>query len=469
MNAQADAKLDYIIKGAFTALSGQIIIDEEGRILFFSDEHVKYTGIPRSEAIGQPVEKILPSTRLHIVARTGIAEIGSIIHFEHRETKKVTSVVCNRIPIIENGKIIGVMAETTFSRGVEEIFSLMKEIERLKARNEYYESQLSFIGVNQDPCNICGHSEKIEEAKNLLYKIADLTAPVLILGETGTGKEVFANILHSCSKRKTEKFVKINCSAIPAELLESELFGYEEGAFSGARKGGKIGKFEYARNGTILLDEIGDMPLKLQAKLLRVIQEKEFERVGGLKPQPFNARIVCTTHQNLEALIREKKFREDLYYRINVFELTLPPLRERTEDIRELCKFFIDKINREEGLSIVGICDDVLALFHQYDWPGNVRELKHIVERACFLVGGGTLNVSHFDFFLERMKKNGLGGEAETVSKSSKQSLGQKKAAAEKEAIAEALRQAAGNKSAAAKILGIDRSVLYDKIKKYDM
>ena len=271
------------------------------------------------------------------------------------------------------------------------------------------------------------------------------------------------------SNKSKHNFVKINCAAIPNELLESELFGYEQGAFSGALSTGKVGKFEYAQNGTLLLDEIGDMPFHLQAKLLRAIQEKEFEKVGGLKTIPFNARIICTTNQNIHELIKQQKFRQDLYYRINVIELYIPPLRERKEDIRPLCRYFIDKTNRENGLSIVDISPKALDLLIQYDWPGNVRELRHNVERACFIRGAGMLEYEHFRQIKERMSQNNV-QEVETALNGPEiLTLEQVRAHAEIEEIKKALLLSKGNKSQAAKLLGVDRTILYDKMKKYEI
>ena len=291
---------------------------------------------------------------------------------------------------------------------------------------------------------------------------------VLITGETGTGKEVFADALHRSSIRRDKHFVKINCAAIPKELLESELFGYEKGAFSGASSSGKTGKFEYAAGGTILLDEIGDMPLDLQAKLLRVLQEREFERIGGLKSIPFDARVICTTNRDVVQLVKEGKFREDLYYRINVLEMYIPPLRERTEDIMELSRTFIAQINNEYELSIEGIDADTQQFLECYDWPGNVRELKHAIERACMMRGSGTLSMDDFDFFIRRISANGSSYAADrNVTKSL--DLKTVKMEAEKKAIETALKITGGNKKSAANILGIERTVLYDKLKKYDM
>jgi len=315
---------------------------------------------------------------------------------------------------------------------------------------------------------ICGTSPSMDSLKNSLLKFADLNLPVLITGETGTGKEVFANTLKQLSYRRMKPFVKINCAAIPGPLLESELFGYEPGAFSGALKNGKMGKLEYAGDGTILLDEIGDMPLDLQSKLLRVLQEKEFEKVGGLETIPFNARIICTTNCDLEKLVEEGKFRSDLYYRINVLEMKIPPLRERVQDIPALANFFIKEMNFEEGTGIDGIDDEMMAILQSYSWPGNARELRHVIQRACVLTGTGILTRDDFDFFIRKTKKakpdvqHDEDFDVELTLESAKSK-------AEIKAIRSALIKTGYNKSKAAEILDIDRTVLYTKMKKYEI
>ena len=306
--------------------------------------------------------------------------------------------------------------------------------------------------------------------RNLIAQIAAFNFPVLITGETGSGKEVFANALHQLSPFAKENFVKINCAAIPGELLESELFGYEKGAFSGALREGKFGKFEYAQNGSVLLDEIGDMPMGLQSKLLRVLQEKEFEKIGSVKTQPFNARIICTTNCNINQLIEEKKFRQDLYYRINVIELHIPPLRERKEDIPILSNSFIHRVNNEYGLSITGISREGFQKLRDYDWPGNVRELRHVIEHACVMQRTGILQPYYILPDIHETLIESAYQKANVPSDTRRDEiipLEEARKLAEIEQIQRALRIADGNKTLAAKYLQIDRTVLYDKIKRY--
>lgn len=477
-----EEKLSELCRLAFESLVGQIIVDKEGTILYFSKEHTKFLGIKKEDAEGRFVRDVLPETRMDIVVKTGIPEIGNIFKMVHRETKKVKYMVCNRIPIWDKeGNIVGAMAETIFSRGLDDVHRINREIGEHATPNlftderDYYgdlgignennilsgklEEQVSTVS------KVRGKSRQIIELQHLISRIANMPLPVLITGETGTGKEVFAEALHLAGdERHKHNFVKINCAAIPSELLESEFFGYEKGAFSGANSSGKMGKFEYAGNGTVLLDEIGDMPLDLQAKLLRVLQEKEFERIGGLKTIPFNARVICTTNRNIRKRVKEGKFREDLFYRINVLELYIPPLRERKEDILELSRVFIGQLNDEYDLKVTGINLDVIEMLNNYSWPGNVRELKHAIERACMMRTMGNLRVDDF-FFLQN--------EVENLHSSAFDSQGLTlnlkcvRQEAEQNAIRKAIEITYGNKAQAAKILGIERTVLYDKLKKY--
>lgn len=482
LTKEQEKKLNELCRLAFESLVGQIIIDENGTILYFSKEHTKFMGVEREEAEGKFVKDILPNTRLHEVVANGIPEIGDIFEMRHRDTNKVKYMICNRIPIRnEKGDIVGAMAETVFSRGIDDVHRLSRKVLQHTDSNlftneaDYYahlqsRETVKISDVNHseaEASNIRGKSPQIQELKHLIARIANMPLPVLITGETGTGKEVFAEALHLVSDvRHKNNFVKINCAAIPGELLESELFGYEKGAFSGANSSGKIGKFEYAGNGTILLDEIGDMPMDLQVKLLRVLQEREFERVGGLKPIPFNARVVCTTNKNIPQLIKEGKFREDLYYRINVLELYIPPLRERKSDILEIGKVFVQQLNEDYGLNVSEIDNEVVEMFNSYHWPGNVRELKHVIERACMMRGEGKLTLADFAFFQSRISQV-TPADMNTDFDVSDLDLRLVKMRAEKQAIEKALELSNGSKVKAAKLLGIQRSVLYEKLKNY--
>lgn len=451
-------KLLYL---ALRSLYYTIITDENGLIAFLSKNYEELLGLEEKDYIGKYVKDIIENSKIPRVLETKKAEFGELFTMKNGET-----VVCNRIPIFENDKLFGVISTASFYN-LDEVSILQKQIEQLRNENIKYKKELHELRSKQSYSidQVIGNSVKMMKVKKLVQKFADKNVTILITGETGTGKEVIANAIHKLSDRKDEKFVKINCAAIPKDLLESELFGYEPGSFSGASKNGKIGKFELANNGTLLLDEIGDMPLELQSKLLRVLQEGEIEKIGALKPIKVDVRVICSTNRNLEELVERKLFRRDLYYRINVVEIKLPPLRERMEDIVPLSEHFIEKINEFYGLHITGLKDDVYSLFAEYDWPGNVRELQHVLERGCIMAETGLLELKHFDFLLPKICR--INDDKQKKKDSS--SLYNITAEVEKSCIIKALIKANGNKTLAAKLLNIDRSSLYNKLRKYNI
>ena len=334
---------------ALNAFSNFIIVDERCRIAYMNKPYTEILNIKLEDVIGKPIKSIIPTTKLPEVMASGKADIGALMTLYDHKTSRDIRFVCNRIPLIEDGEIIGGVAISTFNE-MGEIYHLYSEVEKMQQQNELYQQTIEQLRKQTNPLDyIIGSSQAIGHIKSTIAIFANSGLSLLLTGETGVGKEVFANALHQLSSRSASNFVKINCAAIPKDLLESELFGYEGGAFTGAKKGGKIGKFELADGGTLLLDEIGEMPLPLQSKLLRVLQEKEIERVGGTIPIKVDVRLICSTNQNLTQLIQEGRFRADLYYRINTIELAIPPLRDRLDDIPDLCNFFVQKFNRENG------------------------------------------------------------------------------------------------------------------------
>lgn len=454
---------DILLKESLESFPNFVIVDSNGKIVYLNNIYAKLLGVKQEEAIGRDVETIIPGTRMKHILKSGIPEIGAVMSFyDHSKNSNVT-LICNRFPIKYKGKIIGAVAMTTMN-SISEVEILNKEIEKIKNENEKIKQELVQYKKTLYPISkVVGNSLIMKELKQSIEDYAQSNFPILITGETGVGKEVFANALHQMSNRAMNNYVKINCASIPKELLESELFGYEEGAFSGAKKGGKIGRFELANNGTILLDEIGEMPLTLQTKLLRVLQEKEIERIGGLKPIKLNIRIICCTNSDLKKMIEEKKFREDLYYRINMVEINIPPLREHLEDIPILCEHFIKKINQEELTEIEGISQDVLKIFSQYKWLGNIRELEHTLERAAFLCKKGVIKIEHCKFLIDKFQEE----KSNTKDDDKNNSLKKITCDSEKNAIIEALKEAKNNKTKAASLLGINRSLLYSKMNKY--
>ncbi|WP_206708934.1 sigma-54-dependent transcriptional regulator [Koleobacter methoxysyntrophicus] len=340
---------------------------------------------------------------------------------------------------------------------MEELLSVIKEAvkeQKMIGENESLKKKLaehdSFFGI-------IGESPKIKEIKDLIIKIANSQASVLLTGESGTGKEMFARAIHMCSKRKNKPFVAINCAALPQTLLESELFGYEKGAFTGALKQ-KKGKFEQANEGTIFLDEIGEMNIQTQSKLLRVLQEREYERVGGLETIKIDIRVITATNRDLEEAIKAGDFREDLYYRINVIPIHIPPLRERREDIPLLAEYFLKKFNVDYKKNIELISMEVIDIFMEYDWPGNIRELKNVIERAVAIAEPDVdiLMPHHLRPQLICPKK-----EKDLLEIQDGLSL----AEFEKYYIYNTLKKVNWNKSKAAQILGINRQTLYNKMR----
>ncbi|MDI6813529.1 MAG: sigma 54-interacting transcriptional regulator [Desulfitobacteriaceae bacterium] len=309
--------------------------------------------------------------------------------------------------------------------------------------------------------DIRGVSESIIRLKTLAERAARSDFTVLLQGESGTGKELFAQAIHAMSRRSGKPLVNVNCAAIPDNLLEAEFFGYEEGSFTGARKGGKPGKFEQADGGTLFLDEIGDMPLLLQAKLMRVLQYGEVQKLGSTARLQVNVRLIAATNRDLTRMAEEKLFREDLYYRLNVIRLEIPPLRERSEDIPVLARYILERLNRRYLENCKEITQPAIEKLKQYIWPGNIRELQNIMERLFSLVDSNVIEADDLDTFLPAnwATRNGFD------NKSLKNSLGE----IERELILEAIAAAGGNKTQAAKILGLSRSTFYEKLKQYNM
>ncbi len=332
------------------------------------------------------------------------------------------------------------------------------ENRRMQAENTLLREEL-LSGHGLD--NIIGKNESMKELSVLVQKVAKSDASVLLQGESGTGKELFARAIHSLSNRKNGPYIAINCAAIPHELLENELFGSEKGAFTGAHAR-KMGKFEIANGGTVFLDEIGDMDISLQAKLLRVLQLKNFERLGGTKTVDVDVRVIAATNMELQELIAQKKFREDLYYRLSVFPLNIPPLRDRRDDVSALADFFIDKYCRELKKPLKSMTREALSLIERYHWPGNVRELENTMERAVILAEGKKITPEHLAIRLQRTDEVQLRDGAGL-----KEIGAMAQARAEKSTILRILKQVRGNKRKCAQILKIDYTTLFDKIKKY--
>lgn len=454
-------EIEKIILYATKSLFCTVITDEFGNLVFLSDSYKEILGVTGDDYIGRPIQEVILNSEIPKIIETREEDIGSIFVLKNGQP-----VACNRTPIYHEGVFYGVISTCSFS-DLSTVSKFHEKVEELSRENLLYKKKLAELQKQQRYSieNIVGDSPEIMRLKKLVQRFAPSDLTVMVSGETGTGKEVFANAIHKLSPRSNEKYIKINCAAIPKDLLESELFGYEAGAFSGASSGGKAGKFEAAGHGTILLDEISEMSMSSQSKLLRVLQEREFERVGGLKTLKLNARIICSTNRDLGKMVKEGTFRQDLYYRINVVEFKIPPLRDRIEDIYHLSRYFLDKINEKYGLGITDVSDSVWDMFRTYEWKGNVRELEHVLERACVMAGWGVLDIQHLDFLVHKIdeEERNMGEDTEATS------LEDATSQVEVERIRQALEEAGGNKAAAAKLLNIDRSTLYYKIRKHNI
>ena len=333
-----------------------------------------------------------------------------------------------------------------------------------KRRLQLELSELKRRGGASPLNNIIGQSAPMMAVKERIARVAELNADVLIMGETGTGKELVADTIHGLSSRAKAPFVKINCAAIPENLIESELFGHEKGAFTGASSM-KQGKFELAKGGSLMLDEIGDMPIHLQPRLLRAVEQKQAERVGGAKPLKFDVRIIAATNQELEQRVQEGKFRSDLYYRLNVATLILPPLRERKSDLPQLSEFFLDRANRRLGTDIIGISSDAMEIFYNYDWPGNVRQFANAVERAAIFCTSTMITPAEVDQAFSNTRPETDTG----LLLPTGEGLPLKQALIEYEKmlIQSALRACGGTQTEAASALGVSAKNLWNKLRKH--
>ncbi len=432
---------------------GVIITDQDGYIVYVNETYARFLDIDPQKAVGQHATHVVANTRLHIVARTGQMEIN------HPHQFKEHGFLVHRVPIKEKDQVIAVVGLVLFD-SASTASRLAEKVSFLESKVHLYEKELlSLRSTRYTMDSIVGVSEKMQSLKRQAGRAASSSLPVVIVGESGTGKELFAQAIHNASPRRFYPFVRLNCAAIPKELFESELFGYEKGAFTGASPGGKPGKIELAHHGSLFLDEIGDLPLEMQPKLLRVIEEKDFERVGGTSLLKSDFRLLAATNHNLERMLDENRFRMDLFYRLNVIALQIPPLRERPEDILPISRHLLLQIAQDCGFAEVTLDRRAQEALLDYDWPGNVRELSNVLERAVHYAERDSIQISDLPRYL--FKKAGV------VRSAAPRPLKQIQHCAEKEAILRSLQETGYNKARAAKALGIHRSLLYRKIKQY--
>ncbi|UCD77588.1 MAG: sigma 54-interacting transcriptional regulator [Desulfobacterales bacterium] len=435
--------------------NGAIVTDANGYITHFNKPYGEFLGVNPAEQIGKHCTAAVENSRMHIVAKTGIPEIN------HSHRIMGQSMVVQRIPIKKENQVIAVFGQVMF-KDVKDVRKLAAELSLLESKVKLYEEELiNLRSTRYTFDSIIGKSNAILSLKQEALKAASNHYSVLISGESGTGKELFAQAIHHASARKLYPFVRINCAAIPRDLLESELFGYEKGAFTGAKSEGKPGKFELAHQGSVFLDEVGDLPLEMQPKLLRAIEDNEFERVGSTKLIRSNFRVIAATNQNLEKMLADGRFRKDLFYRLNVIPLHIPPLRERKTDIIPIAEYLLKQLAVEANIPQINLDEQAQEALEHYEWQGNVRELSNVLERTMSVLEGETIRLKDLPFYLHRSRRLEV--------EQNRSTLKYVQARTEKEAIRFALKETNNNKARAAKILGIHRTLLYKKMKKYDL
>lgn len=431
---------------------GICAVNDEGIVILWNNFMEQRYDIKSEDIVGKHISNFLEDTVCEMVLRRriGISDVYST----HKKQDMYGLVHAN--PIFFGGEFVGVVCTEL---DITEARNLSFELEKTNEKLKYFQDEVKNLssGIFE---KILGKSDKIEKAKAIAKQVAKTSSSIFIWGESGTGKEVFSRAIHEQSGRKGA-FVPVNCSAIPAELFESEFFGYESGAFTGANKKGKSGIFELAKDGTVFLDEIADLPLNMQAKLLRVLQEKEVRRVGGEKTIKINPRIISATNKDLEKMVKEEKFREDLYYRLNVVEIQIPPLRERKEDIGILLHYFLDEMCRENGRPPLTLSKEAYKILENYRWKGNIRELKNTVENMVVLSDSSIIEKDAIPNYIVESSKSDIEEEEYPLDLT---------AATEKleiKNIKKALEMSNGNKAKAAKILNIPRTTLYYKLDLY--
>lgn len=434
--------------------NGVCVTDADGIITHFNNPYGRFLGVDPAEQIGRHVTDVIENTRMHIVAQTGRPETNA------SQSIKGENMLVQRIPIKEDGKVIAVLGQVTF-KSIKEVSRLATKLSELECQVRLYKKELNSLrSARYSIDSIIGESAPILRLKKEALQAAATNLSVLISGESGTGKELFAQSIHNASPRKLKPFIRLNCAAIPKDLLEAELFGYDKGAFTGAKATGKPGKFELADSGSLFLDEIGDLPLEMQPKLLRALEEKEFERVGGNTVIHSDFRLIAASNQDIEGMVKRGEFRADLYYRLNVVPLHIPPLREREGDVILVARHLLQQvIGASEPL--VEFTPDAENVLRQHNWPGNVRELNNVIERTIATLGGNSITPGDLPFYLYR------GNDTQQTLQSSL--LRDVVAKAEKKAIQDALKITDYNKVSAANLLGIHRTLLYKKIAKYDI
>jgi transcriptional regulator with PAS, ATPase and Fis domain len=447
---------DFLFKILDNIQDVVMVIDRETAIVYVNEAYSKILGVPAKEIVGHKLDKIEPEARAIKVLRSGIPSYNQS---DHLASLRI-DVMGGSFPIYEGDTVIGCVA---IFCDISKVKAMSRELQVAKDISTYLQEQLN--QKEQLPLSFreyVGWNGSLKETLQLAARVAITGSSVLIRGESGVGKGVLARAIHNSSKRRDKPLIIVNCAAIPEPLLESELFGYEEGAFSGAKKGGKPGKFELAHGSTIFLDEIGDMSTGMQAKLLRVLQDREVDRVGGIRPIKIDIRVITATNRNLEQMIKEGSFRSDLYYRLSIVPLRLPPLRERKDDIIAFAQYFLAKYSTAVNTDLT-LSPQVIRILEEYDWPGNIRELQNVLEYASVVCTGMLIEVWHLPEYLRPEDNKPL-----PVS-NKPYDLKETVNMLERDMLVSALASSKNNRSAAIRQLGISRSAFYDKLRRFNI
>ncbi|RLK46804.1 transcriptional regulator with PAS, ATPase and Fis domain [Alkalispirillum mobile] len=461
--AAGQAEIERIVRQATRSLfrffeeasAGAIVVDRDARVLWINDRYAELLGLTDPEAaVGQPVESVIPQSQLREVVRSGRPILLDIMQLRDQ------SLVVTRLPVLGEGdQVQGAVGFVLYDH-LQPLTPLVAKFRRLQQDLARAQRALAKRRVRYDLSHFVGISPPVLEIKRKARLAAERNTPVLLLGETGTGKEILAQAIHGMSNRADQPFVGVSVAAIPENLLEAEFFGVAPGAYTGASREHRPGKFQLANGGTLFLDEVGDMPLHLQAKLLRALQEREVESVGSDNIHRVDVRVIAATSRDLRAMVEAGDFRPDLYYRLNVVEIRVPPLSERLEDVAPLCESILTEL-AEDGARR-SLSEDALALLNGYHWPGNIRELRNILERAVTLVPKPRLEATDLADLLPAAIRN---AQRPAGARPAVRPLAETLREAEAKALAQALEATGGNRSAAARLLGISRSVFYEKFR----
>ncbi|GAK00728.1 sigma-54-dependent transcriptional regulator [Geomicrobium sp. JCM 19055] len=450
-NEQLQKELSLYQTALEHSYEGIIVVDPDGYIISVNETYASFINKVPDDVRGKHVTEVVENTRMHLVAKTGYPEVANVQEINGHQ------MIANRIPIVLDGEVVAVVGKIMF-QDLDDLFKMNSQFQELIKQSSLFDTPHEQLKAKYAFQQIAGQDDKIVKTRKMAKKAAKTDTTILIEGESGTGKELFAHAIHRESRRANGPFVRLHCAAIPESLFESELFGYKEGSFTGAKQSGKVGKIALAHRGTLFLDEVSEMPLAMQVKLLRVLQEKEIEPIGGVAPEAVDVRIIAATNRPLEALVKQGSFRADLYYRLYVMPLRIPPLRERLEDFGTLAHSLLRELEREMGIDVAGLTTQAEGKLKKHEWPGNIRELRNVLERAMIRKEDEWIESGDIDFSF-----------ALTESVANDESLQETIERVERERIEEALKHEDGDAQRAAKRLGIGKSSFYAKRSKYDI